>query len=75
MPTRERVMLMEALKDGQELLLLDGRKLLVNPADMPTCCTWTPTDLLEIYESEPTQGGLVKIRRLSCGSTITGYWE
>ena len=70
----ERTMLMEVKKDGQELVLLDGRRLLVNPGDTPTCCTWLPTDALEI--SETNDGSMFSVEILSVGSDelIRGMW-
>jgi hypothetical protein len=47
-----------------ELITLEGKVYLVNPGDLPTCCTWTPTAELEI----DTRKGY--ITNLDCGVTI-----
>lgn len=45
-----RAQLLEVNMETGELITFNGEKYLVNPGDLPTCCTWTPTDELEINE-------------------------
>ena len=46
----EKAMLLKVENTGAVLKLLDGRRLQVNPGDMPNACTWIPTTELEISE-------------------------
>jgi len=59
-----RAMLLEVNLETCELITLDGRRYLVNPGDLPTCCTWTPTAELEINTSKRY------IKNLECDVTI-----
>lgn len=59
-----RALLAEVNLDTGELITLDGQKYLVNPGDLTTCCTWTPTVELEI------DLGKGCIRNLECDATI-----
>jgi len=59
-----RAMLLEVNLDNGELITLDGKKYLVNPVDLPTCCTWTPTAELEI------NAGKGYIKNLECDVTV-----
>lgn len=59
-----RALLLEVNLDTGELITLDGEKYLVNPGDLPTCCTWTPTAELEINK------GRGYIKNLECDVTI-----
>ena len=45
----------EVLNDGEKLTVLDGTTWEVNPADMPTACTWIPTANLQIHHDEGDQ--------------------
>ncbi len=47
---KEEGTLMEVEKDGEEIILLNGRRLSVSPNDMPTVCIWIPTAELEILD-------------------------
>ena len=47
----ETVTLIEIKGEGQLLVLADGRKLQVNPGDIPTACLWQPTNLLQLSDS------------------------
>lgn len=57
-------MLLEVNLETGELITLEAEKYLVNPGDLPTCCTWTPTAELEINTSK----GYIK--KLECDMTI-----
>ena len=59
-----KTMLLEVNLDTGELITVDGERYLVDPGDLPTCCTWTPTAELEINESK----GYIK--NLECDVTI-----
>lgn len=48
----EEATFLEAKNDGAVLVLLDGRKLDVNPGDISYVCCWTPTTALELSEEE-----------------------
>ena len=39
----ETAALLDVENDGEIVVLLDGRRFLVEPGDMPTACTWSPT--------------------------------
>lgn len=43
-----KALLLEVNLETGELTTLEGDRYLVNPGDLPTCCTWTPTAELEI---------------------------
>ena len=55
----EEVTLLEVKPHGR-LLLLDKRRLLVNPGDMSIAVCWSPTSLLEI--SDPKDGRFFNLR-------------
>ena len=73
-PMKEEVTLLETEKDGEELVLLDGRKLMVNPGDIPTACTWTPTSGLEITDTNGEGMFSLKIRNINNNIEITAMW-
>ena len=56
MPTRseevEEAMFMAVIKGGQVIVLLDGRKLCVNPGDISVVVCWSPTAKLEISKGD-----------------------
>jgi len=45
-------MLMEVINEGEKISLLDGSEWQINPGDIPTVCTWTPTSELSITKSK-----------------------
>jgi hypothetical protein len=47
-----KALLSEVNLETGELITLEGEKYLVNPGDLPICCTWTPTTELEINISK-----------------------
>jgi len=71
---KEEVTLLEAKKDGEELVLLDGRRLMVNPSDIPTACTWTPTAGLEITGTSDERMFPLKVRNVSNDIEIAAMW-
>jgi hypothetical protein len=48
----EEVTFLEVKKGGEILVLLDGRKLWVNPGDMSYVLCWSPTAALEITKGD-----------------------
>ena len=48
--TMETATLIEIKGDGQLLVLADGRRLQVNPSDIPTACIWRPTNQLQLLD-------------------------
>lgn len=59
-----KAMLRKVNLDTGELITFDGERYFINPGDLPTCCTWTPTAELEINVSK----GYIK--NLVCDVTI-----
>ena len=70
----EEVTLLENEKDGEELVLLDGRRLMVNPGDIPTACIWLPTAELEITENNNEGMFSVIIRNVADSEEINAMW-
>lgn len=66
-----KTMLMEVIGEGEKLQMLDGALFLVNPSDMPTCCTWTPTAEIELTKIDNGPFG-TRIHNLSEGISIRG---
>jgi hypothetical protein len=46
------VTLKEVKNDERTLVLIDGRKLTVDPRDIPTAIRWLPSTLLEISQTD-----------------------
>ena len=69
----EKAMLLKVEKTGEILKLIDGRRLRVNPWDMPNACTWLPTTELEISEGG---SGLfsVSVHNIADDVVIRGMW-
>jgi hypothetical protein len=69
----EKAVLLEVENTGEFLKLLDGRRLWVNPGDMPTACIWLPTTELEI--SERGSGAFsVSVRNIEDDEVISAMW-
>lgn len=65
---------MEVQNDGEEIVLLDGRRLKINSSDIPTACVWLPTAELEII-NENSEGTLsVRIRNISNNEEVKAVW-
>ena len=47
----EEVTLTEVEEDGEVLVVMDGRRLHVNPGDIPTAVLWLPSSTLEVVEA------------------------
>jgi hypothetical protein len=48
----EQAALLKVKNDGQTLVLIDGRELVVDRRDITTAILWLPTSLLEISETD-----------------------
>lgn len=59
-----KALLLEVNLETGELITLEGERYLVNPGDLSTCCTWTPTAELEI---DTAKGCIIN---LECDVTI-----
>ncbi len=59
--------IMEVEDDGEVLVLDDGTRWRVQAGDIPTACTWLPSDNVEVVERD---GGLYEIERLSDGQSV-----
>lgn len=70
----EKETLLEVEKDGEELVLLDGRRLMVNPGDIPTACVWLPTTELEITENNKEEMFSVTVRNIEDKEEIKAMW-
>ena len=53
--------------DGEVLLLDDGLRRRVRAEDIPTACTWLPSEKVEVTERAD---GLHEIKRLSDGRSV-----
>ena len=60
-------MIMEVEDDGDVLVLDDGTRWRVQVGDIPTACTWLPTENVEIPERGMC---LYEIKRLSDGQSV-----
>ena len=59
-----KALLSEVNLETGELVTLEGERYLIDPGDLPTCCTWTPTAELEVNVSK----GYIK--NLECDVTV-----
>lgn len=72
----EEATFLETKKDGEVLVLLDGRKLDVNPGDIPNVICWTPTAPVEISEDEVGDRVFnVIVRNTGNNEEIRGRWK
>ena len=58
------IIIMDVEDDGEVLVLDDGTRWRVRAGDIPTTCTWLPTENVEVVERIV---GLFEIERLSDG--------
>jgi len=71
---KEKGILLEVQNDGDEIVLLDGRKVKVNSGDIPTACVWLPTVELKII-NENSEGTLsVIICNISNNEEVKAVW-
>ncbi len=69
----EEATFLEVKKGGQRLVLLDGRKLGVNPGDISFVVCWTPTTKLEISEGDGFYA--FNVRNTMNDEVIKARWE
>ncbi len=71
----EEVTLIKSTKGGELLVLHDGRRLNVNPGDIPTAILWLPTSILEV--SDYTDGGFfnLTVTRQGTNEEIRARWR
>jgi hypothetical protein len=71
----EEVTLIKSTKRGEILVLHDGRRLNVNPRDIPTAILWPPTSILEV--SDYTVGGVfnLTVTRQGTSEEIRARWR
>ena len=63
-------MLMEVLNDGQELLLMDGTKWMINPGDIPSVCTWIPTAKIKVEKLDINDMFFYKLTNLNVDISV-----
>jgi len=71
---KEKETLLEVRKDGEILVLLDGRNLLVDPSNLPTSCLWLPTAYLEITENRDDSVFDVLVHNIEEDEQIRAMW-
>jgi hypothetical protein len=71
----EEVTLIDIEEDGQILVLMDGRRLQVSPADIPTALLWLPMSTLEVQQLK--EGGVFDLSVILEGTNqlIRARWE
>ena len=70
----EQEILMTVLKDGEVLVLLDGRKLRVDDKDIFKSVNWLPMEELEISEESDDPLYTSKVRNLQRNQEILAMW-
>ena len=70
----EQEILMTVLKDGEVLVLLDGRKLRVDDKDIFKSVNWLPMEELEILEESDDPLYTSKVRNLERNQEILAMW-
>ena len=71
---KEIVTLLEFEEDGV-LLLMDGRRIRVNPGDIPTAILWLPMSTLEIVETEGDDMFDLSVTLHGTDQVIRACWE
>jgi hypothetical protein len=73
----EEVTLDKVEEDGEVLVLMDGRRLLVNHGDISTALLWLPTSTLEVIERDEDEDGFVNLSVILEGTDqkIRARWE
>ena len=70
----EQEILMTVQKDGEVLVLLDGRKLRVDAKDLFKSVNWLPMEELEISEESDDPLYTVTVRNLERNQEILAMW-
>jgi hypothetical protein len=71
----EQVTLLEVKNDGQTLVLMDGRKLNVDPGDITTSILWLPTTLLEISDADDNRFFDLRVKVHGTNKEIRASWR
>lgn len=71
---KEKVTLLAIDEDGTVIMLLDGRRLRVNPGDIPTACVWLPTAALEISDNKSDSIFPVTVWNTETDQKIDAMW-
>jgi hypothetical protein len=71
----EEVTLIDVEEDGEILVLMDGRRLQVSPADISTALLWLPMSTLQVTQLE--EGGVFNLSAILEGTDqqIRARWE
>ena len=69
--TEEKITLEDVEKDGEVLLLADGRQLAVNPEDSTVASIWMPSASLSMCRGKGTAFNL-SVTNEDTGETIAG---
>jgi hypothetical protein len=70
----EEATLLDVKKSGETLVLMDGRRLYVNPGDTTKTILWLPTTALEIDEGEGGRFFALSVRNVVSDETINARW-
>ncbi len=70
----EEAILLEVEEDGEILVLLDGRRLGVNPGDIPTSILWLRAVSLGISEDEEDRLFDLCVRNMDNDREIRARW-
>ncbi len=70
----EEAILLEVEEDGEILVLLDGRRLGVNPGDIPTAILWLRAVSLGISEDEEDRLFDLSVRNRDSDQEIRATW-
>ena len=70
----EQKILMTVLKDGEVLVLLDGRKLRVDAKDLVKSANWLPMEELEISEESNDPLYTLKVLNLEHNEEALAMW-
>ena len=65
-------MILDVERDGEVLVLDDGTRWRVQVEDIPTVCTWLPTENVDVVERAD---GLHEIKRRSTGQSVSAMLE
>jgi hypothetical protein len=71
----ERETLIKIEAEGGVLILLDGRRLMVRPEDLPKSSGWLPMSELEISEESGDPVYTLKVRNIEQSGAILATWQ
>ncbi len=61
---------MEIINDGEQVVLMDGTKWMINPGDLPTVCTWLPTSSIKVQKMNTNDMFAYKLTNLSIDVSV-----